>query len=144
MLASMNWLENDWTTYATFKVDWKIPIRSWESDANFSVVCCSVVEISACVLPVSNKSFIIFAYGSSAAMVLIHWSLVIQAFFHTELNMLHANQVQHTKKSITSVLHESDKLNSKMSCHVWPMARFLHFPIFGQSIKSKKLILDSQ
>lgn len=33
---------------------WKIPIRSCDSDANFGVVYCSVVEISACVLPVSN------------------------------------------------------------------------------------------
>ena len=48
--------------------------------------------------------------------------LFFQAFFHTELlaNSLQAYQVQHTKKSITSWSHKSDKLNIKIKFGPWP------------------------
>lgn len=58
--------------YATFKVDCNIPIRSFGSDANFRAICCSVVEIAPCVLPVSIIFINTQAYVSTATMIFIH------------------------------------------------------------------------
>lgn len=107
-------------------------------------------EISACFVPVSNKSFIIFAHGSSAAMVLIHWltitvwSWLFRLSFtlnYWKMNYLQANQVQHKKINNFWITRISQ---TKEQNQVRPMARFLHFPFFDQSIKSKNPILDSQ
>ena len=80
-------------------------------------------------------------YGSSAAMVSIPKNtdsltynhcviLFFQAFFHIELlaNLLQAYQVQHMKKSITTLVTQSGQI--KYQNQVRPVALFFSFPIF--------------
>lgn len=128
MLTSMNWLENDWTTYATFKVNWKMPIRSWESDANFSVVCCSVVKS----LHVSSQfQTSLLLYWRMVPVQLWCWFIDLQSLCDPGYSGFLSHWTIgrwiicrlikcNTKKSITSGSHESVKLNNKIKFGPWP------------------------
>lgn len=74
--------------------------------------------------------------GSSVITALIHWLTIIAGFWFIRLsftlncwrvNLLHAYQVQHTKKSITSGSNQSDKLNIKIKFVFFPRFLILRF-----------------
>ncbi len=83
-----------------------------------AVICCSMVESSACVLPVLNKSSIQLEYDSTEVIVSKH-------------------QTQHTKKSINRPNFQVTQTDKNIKIKFGPGPVFFIFLLFKLSIKSK-------
>lgn len=128
---SWKWLNNViYWRYATFKVTLKSLVRSCKSEANFSIVWCTVVEISTCVLSVSISLYYISVWFQCHHDVyLLTYNhcmiLVMQAFFHTKL--LWMNEFAACLLNATNVnnLWVTQIRQTKYQNQVWSMDHFL-------------------